>query len=604
MKLRLSNWKFLMGVIVLITLGWESFQVAAQTITNVPWNKTQTVSVVLKPQNESKLTKYIYRTADPKSSQFRHFLSTKQFASKYGHSRKNVAKLKQYFKKYHLTAKMYPGNLVMLVSGKTSNINQAFNVNLTNVKKKREIYQKTNRAPRLAAPYQKSVLAIVGLNTYPRDSFKQGNTTMQSNLYTKRAVSGGTKYDSPAKFIKRYNVDSGDGGAKKTIGIVTFANYHQADVYKYWQKYGLDYKAKRLSNYRVAGYKSSWNNYDETTLDIQQAGFVAPKANIRAYIAQSNVLGMINSLATAAGQNKVDILSISWGKSEDQLKDEIKRNFAPKNYNHIMNLLFKQLAAQGISTFVSSGDNGAYDGVTSGLASGPSVDTPANSPYVTAVGGTTIPKTYVVNKKKVKIKKERAWSTDFLYPNFDHQHFFSEDDWLTSYFSGGGGGFSKYNPTPAYQKKVSGVNTYRAMEAWVFQNSDLYRLKKPRLVKGSRSGRNVPDLSVNADPNTGYGLYYSSAKSANKGGKWYVTGGTSVAAPQVAAAFSLMNADRLGFINPQIYRLAKIKHSPFTPLDSAKNNNNLYYTGQPGKLYNQATGLGVADFSELGSRLD
>ncbi|WP_078256887.1 hypothetical protein [Lentilactobacillus curieae] len=59
-----------------------------------------------------------------------------------------------------------------------------------------------------------------------------------------------------------------------------------------------------------------------------------------------------------------------------------------------------------------------------------------------------------------------------------------------------------------------------------------------------------------------------------------------------------MNGSSIGFWGPQIYKFAQQPLSPFTPLDSTSNNN-LYYTGQPGKLYNQATGLGTVDFNQL-----
>lgn len=56
----------------------------------------------------------------------------------------------------------------------------------------------------------------------------------------------------------------------------------------------------------------------------------------------------------------------------------------------------------------------------------------------------------------------------------------------------------------------------------------------------------------------------------------------------------------MGLWNAQIYQLAQDKEkTPFTVMDSNTNNSNLYYTGQPGKLYNQATGLGTVNFQKL-----
>ena len=56
---------------------------------------------------------------------------------------------------------------------------------------------------------------------------------------------------------------------------------------------------------------------------------------------------------------------------------------------------------------------------------------------------------------------------------------------------------------------------------------------------------------------------------------------------------------KMGFWNPQIYQLAQQQDSPFHPLNDTDNNSNLYYTGQPGTVYNQASGLGTVDFAKL-----
>ncbi len=56
---------------------------------------------------------------------------------------------------------------------------------------------------------------------------------------------------------------------------------------------------------------------------------------------------------------------------------------------------------------------------------------------------------------------------------------------------------------------------------------------------------------------------------------------------------------RMGFWNAQIYQLAQKSDSPFHPLNATTDNSNLYYTGQPGTVYNQASGLGTTDFAKL-----
>ncbi|MCV3740518.1 S53 family peptidase [Lentilactobacillus hilgardii] len=581
---------------------------AKSSTTNVSGSKQQLVDIVLKPKSQKKLDQFVYQSVDPTSTNYRKFVSSGQFASKFGQSTKNIQKLRQYLKKYHLRTEVYRGNLVMAVKGSTRNVQKAFKVKLVMVSKNKIRYQKATKKPTVPKSVSKSVLAIMGLSNYSTVS-KSSREFRPSSLYNRAAttLSQGeiAKHYSPSKFVNRYGIsqlyNNGSTGRSKTIGIISFANYHPSDAYRYWNGMGIDVKSSRLSNYRTNGYKGSWNGYNETTIDVEQAGAIAPDSNIRTYIGKSDITGMVNSLAAAVGQNVVDVLSLSWGQSEAQVAYEIKQGVTPAKYNQIMNLLFEQAAAQGISVFAASGDNGAYDGISGGNTS-LSVDTPANSPYVTAVGGTTLPRTYTVNKQTVKIEKERAWASEFLYPNYKSQKFLGFEDWVETFFAGGGGGFSKYNAVPKYQSGFSGIGTYDATRLWSFKNGKAKLLDTPVNISGKSQGRNVPDLSANADPNTGYSIFITPKKDSSATGEWEISGGTSVVAPQIAAASILMSnnsAGRLGFWNPQIYRFASQSNSPFTVLDSRTNNTNLYYTGQPGKRYNQATGLGTADFSKL-----
>lgn len=99
---------------------------------------------------------------------------------------------------------------------------------------------------------------------------------------------------------------------------------------------------------------------------------------------------------------------------------------------------------------------------------------------------------------------------------------------------------------------------------------------------------------MNADPYTGYLAYFSDpgARGTNAGFATY--GGTSYVAPQLCGLSVLINSNdqtRVGFWNPQIYRFALQKKSPFTPLNTTvPTNDNGFYTGRPGTVYHQATG--------------
>ena len=137
-------------------------------------------------------------------------------------------------------------------------------------------------------------------------------------------------------------------------------------------------------------------------------------------------------------------------------------------------------------------------------------------------------------------------------------------------------------------------------------------------------GRAEPDLSFNADPDTGYATY-DPLYTAAYGAPIQQFGGTSFTGPQlngVAADYDSALHGRLGFWNRFIYSAADSRNSPFTPIDSntlygssyysatspngqsipitgSFSDDNMYYTGQPGTLYNPATGLGYADLTAL-----
>ncbi len=125
----------------------------------------------------------------------------------------------------------------------------------------------------------------------------------------------------------------------------------------------------------------------------------------------------------------------------------------------------------------------------------------------------------------------------------------------------------------------------------------------PKVSHGSGSGRAVPDLSANADPFSGYLLYEPSfvptGQAALQGG-W---GGTSFVAPQLNGSAAVIDSylgHRVGLWNPSIYAAAASAHSPFTPLQqSGAGNDNLFYTGTAGSLFNPATGLGTPNLSQL-----
>ena len=113
-------------------------------------------------------------------------------------------------------------------------------------------------------------------------------------------------------------------------------------------------------------------------------------------------------------------------------------------------------------------------------------------------------------------------------------------------------------------------------------------------------GRNVPDLSVNADPETGYIVPYTSSVD---GPTVEFLGGTSFSSPQLNGVTSLYNqalGHRLGLINVPLYDLVRrdvAYRGPHAPLRDIVHGDNWFYSGHAG--YDQGTGVGVPDVTNL-----
>ncbi|MGZ4123537.1 MAG: S53 family peptidase, partial [Tumebacillaceae bacterium] len=193
------------------------------------------------------------------------------------------------------------------------------------------------------------------------------------------------------------------------------------------------------------------------------------------------------------------------------------------------------MATQGQSVYAASGDSGAYDCGTSTL----DVDNPANDPYVTGVGGTKL------TLSGGAYSSEKVWSN-------------------TLYSEGGGGGISRVYSKPSWQTGTGTTNSY------------------------SNGMRQVPDVSADADPSSGYSIYSA--------GSWTVYGGTSCAAPLWAGITAVNNQyaaskskPNLGQANPTLYSKFNTTQT-YAPYHDITSGSNLYYPATTG--YDQASGIG------------
>ncbi|MEO9078138.1 MAG: S53 family peptidase, partial [Rhodanobacter sp.] len=400
-----------------------------------------------------------------------------------------------------------------------------------------------------------------------------------------------------------YNINPlyqrGISGKGSTVAIVTLATFDPADAEDYWSAIGLATKPHRITQVHVDGGAGT-DGADETTLDVEQSGGLAPQADIIVYDAPNAGSGFVDAFARAVSDNKADSISTSWGSPEIF-------SFAALNVDGASNTdttdagdlrayhqIFLEAAVQGQSMFAASGDSGAYDTVRGlGTGDGPSqfsapltVDSPASDPYITAAGGTTLPVqfTNAAGKVVLSIDKESVWGWDYLLP------FVPSKDAV--FATGGGGGVSVYWHKPLYQFFTFGTRSSESNQALVYNDptdGPVTYLKLPSHF----AGRNVPDISLNADPYTGYLLAFQ--------GGLYSSGGTSFVAPQLNGITALLRQStghRIGLWNPHIYLLQNIfGYGKWSAFNRVSTGDNWFYAGNG--HYNPGAGIGTLNVANL-----
>jgi len=590
-----------------------------------PGSTPETVSFILKARNVGSLEGSVA------SGMPGGYLSVRRFASSYGQTPASIAALEKYLTGFGLKVSVYADDLDLTATGTADQFNSALTVHQQQymvpavpardgqpARPATEIHGTVDE-PLLPASLGSFVEAILGLTNYP---------TFSSTAVHESALGTGVKPSTtqtgnltPADFAKQYNLSplyrKGATGRGETIGIVTLASLNPATPEYFWNSIlHIKTKAGRITLDNVdggSGPVSDASGSGETTLDVEQSGAIAPQANVIVYQAPNTDYGFVDGFFTAASQNIADTVSASWGESESEITASVNSGEESDAYADSFDEAYLEMAAQGQSGFVSAGDYGAYtpaeDLGTTNLGAG----NPDSSPWITAAGGTTLPGTIPLTATdSATIKAQRTWGWDWLWPHYADFGAASEAAYAEANPIGGGGGFSTFESTPLYQLLVPSAHQFSAVEyltpidvetvapdlalptAWLFNPA-------PEVQRGYGTGRATPDVSADADPYTGYELYFTFGdQAATTEDGW---GGTSFVAPQLNGATAVMDSllgHRVGFWNPTIYRLAVEPGSPFTPLDSAStSNDNLYYTGTAGHKYNVGSGLGTPNLAAL-----
>ncbi len=257
--------------------------------------------------------------------------------------------------------------------------------------------------------------------------------------------------------------------------------------------------------------------YGEETLDIEAVHGMAPAAKIVYVGAPNNFQDLDAALNYVVDRHVASIVTNSYG---------FRTEILPQGYIKPYESIILQGVVTGIGIYFSSGDNNDESLVVGYTTT----DWPASSPYVTAVGGTSL----AVGASNNYLF-ETAWGTKTSSWTGTTWSPTPPGTWLY----GSGGGVSRIFSEPSYQVGVVPKSVFTAQ---------------------GRTGRAVPDISAVGDPNTGYLIGETQTfPNGTIAYSEYRIGGTSLSSPLVAGIMAL--ADQAaghphGFANPLFYSLA------------------------------------------------
>lgn len=359
---------------------------------------------------------------------------------------------------------------------------------------------------------------------------------------------------------------TGDTAAATTVALIEFAPFRAADVLAYAQCYaGV---APRVRAVPVDGGPgpSVAASEVETELDLEDLLGLAPHAQVLVYEGPDGAGSPTNAanydtIAAAVDQDRAQVISTSWGECEPAV------GLASAEAE---SALFEQAALQGQTVVAASGDSGSEDCYNASNPRGTrelAVDDPASQPFVTGAGGTELS---VGASSASGTATERVWNTGSAVPNG----------------GAGGGGLSAFWPMPAYQANAApalGVlNRFSAMGT---------------CRSASGHCRQVPDLAANAG--SPYAIYCTQAGFGCSAAGWTPIGGTSAAAPTIAALFALADSapacqqsGPVGFANPALYAIASGPAGATAFSDVTVGNND--FTGSNGGSYPATPGYDLA----------
>jgi subtilase family serine protease len=568
----------------------------ARVVSAVPATTQLHVTVTLQSQDPAGLAAFATEVSTPGSPLYRDYLTPAEFAQRFGATPQAVQAVESSLEAHGLVPGAVSANSLSIpVTASAGSLSAAFATSLSRVALADGTSAIVNsQAPSLDSTIAPDVQGVLGLSTVSQEKpllvqahaakalapadrahIATGGPQPCPAASSQGATDGGftadqiaAAYGLPGLYESGGPNSTPDEGAGQTVAILELESYDASDIAAFERCYTINGQPvdPGIANIPVDGGAGTGPGQGEAALDIENVISLAPQARIAVYTGPNTGSGPYDTMSAIISQHLAQVVTTSWGQCE-QLDGQQSASSE--------NTLFQEAAAQGMSIVSASGDDGSEDCFPTPPTL--QVDDPASQPFVTGVGGTSL----TTNAAGARAS-ETVWNdgTDV---------------------GASGGGVSSFWPMPSYQSGAPGFL---------------------HVVNGNSSGsqcnassgdcREVPDVSADGDPGTGYVIYWNGSGDATgfppPAQGWQVVGGTSAAAPAWAALIALANASGrcggipIGFANPALYDAAATAYSTdFNDITSGNNdmtglNGGLYPAGAG---YDMATGLGSPNGTAL-----
>jgi subtilase family serine protease len=355
---------------------------------------------------EAALEDYMQAAQTPGNPTYHKWLTAEEIGANYGPDSRDIAAVRGWLELHGLQVNGVSASGMMVdFSGTAGQITETFKTEIHNLETNGERHMANMRNPQIPAVLAPVVAGIVSLTDFrphPMMKPKRAATARTATHdATQPAYTGDNGYALlvvPADLATIYNFDpvykSGVTGKGETVVLIEDSDlYSNQDYYTFRKTFGLDkYTHSIFSVVHPGGCVDPGVNVadGEAALDVEWAAAAAPDANIvLASCADTTDTfgGFIALQGLVDSHTPPAIVSISYGECE---------TIIGAAGNRYINVLYQQAAAEGISVYVSAGDEGAAscDYNAPYAQGGIAVSGFASTPYNLAAGGTDFSDTY------------------------------------------------------------------------------------------------------------------------------------------------------------------------------------------------------------------